>query len=88
MQCLRQNETGANNNNNGNEQTLAWYVILFSNLQLPGKLCVVVIDEDVGDQLLFLPGEKGWSLCDVWLNDHIQKSPRANGPIPDLEKFI
>lgn len=55
-----------------------------SDLQLPGELHVVVVDEDVGDEALFLSRERRRSLGDVRLDYHLQQRVRTPGPVPHL----
>lgn len=57
-----------------------------SDLQLPGNLHMVVVDEDVGDEGLPRRREGRRSLRDVWLNDHLQQGVRTSGPVPDLKR--
>lgn len=56
-----------------------------SDLQLPGDLHVVVVDEDVGNEVLSLSRGRRQSFCDARLHDDLQQSVRTSGPVPHLE---
>ena len=57
-----------------------------SDLQLIGRLHVVVVDENISDEALFLRREGGRSLYGARLNDHLQQTVRTPGPVPHLRR--
>lgn len=57
-----------------------------SDLQLLGRLHVVVVDENISDEALFLRREGGRSLYGARLNDHLQQTVRTPGPVPHLRR--
>lgn len=59
--------------------------VCVSNLQLPRELHVVVVDQDVGNELLLPCREGRGSLCDVWTDVHFQECVRTSGAVPHLQ---